>query len=210
MSRLFRKDCGKSSSKPSLSVVPCSDIPHILTTDRRACETIARDFPDCCCESESVSPQYSPAIVGPEETIVRLILREWWDEETRKASPAAFAHVAKNGMSTTRVHYCTKDEIAAQETSRDHHRSEQRDYVGYLSVVAQEIRIIHDQQKAFAIYDTALGPIGTNRAHADVCQAVLRPGSKAIELRRILQEIFNRKGLSTARDGAIAVPTLTC
>jgi hypothetical protein len=102
-------------------------------------------------------------------------------------------------MSTTRINHCLTDELAAQEASRDNQYENNRDYIGYVYALAREIRITRDERQAFAIYDTALGPVGTERAHSDVCQAVLRPGSKAIELRRILQEIFSERGLMTTR-----------
>ena len=105
-------------------------------------------------------------------------------------------------MSTTRIGHCSREELAEQERSRDDQRSRNRDYVGYVTSEAQSIRKIgYEGKQAFAIYDTAIGQTGTDRAHADVCQSIFRPGAKAIELRSELQQVFNQSPLHSARFG---------
>jgi hypothetical protein len=179
--------------------VTCTDIPQLLATDPRkdGCKRVAEAYPDCACEDESVCPNISPRTVSPDETIMRFVMREHWDEEQKAATPAAFSHAGTVGMSVTRGGQCTPEQLAWQERSRDQDRAINRDYVGYLVARTGDVRHLRVADKqGFAVYDTALE---TNRAHADVCQAVLGPRSQASELRRSLQRLFSSSGLCTAR-----------
>lgn len=181
----------------------CTEIPKILVSGRDSCKQVTSRYPNCKCESETVCPEHSPGVIGADEILARFVIREWWDEATGQVVSAAFAHAAQKGMSTTRTRYCTHSELAAQERSRDDQRAGKRDYIGYVISEAQLVREINsEEQQAFAIYDTAKGPAGTDRAHADVCQSVFRPGARAIELRRTLQQIFNQSGLCSTRSAS--------
>jgi hypothetical protein len=43
--------------------VTCTEIPKILAETKNACEQVARQYPNCLCEAETVCPQYSSGIV---------------------------------------------------------------------------------------------------------------------------------------------------
>jgi hypothetical protein len=85
-------------------------------------------------------------------------------------------------MSVTRAEHAGADALANQQHSRG--------YKGYVIASCESVRkLAWEGERLFAIYDTALPD---NHAHADVCQAVFRPRSKASEMRRHLQLVFTK------------------
>jgi hypothetical protein len=164
--------------------VKCTDIPMELASEPRtkACERVAAAQPGCRCEIESVQPDLSPGPVGLGETLARFVADHDFDRETMEVKSSLFSHVAVAGMSTTRIERAGNEALAQQQRSKS--------YLGYVLGSCKAIRSLDwEGERLFAIYDTA---ISENRAHADVCQAVFRPRSRASEMRRKLQLVFTR------------------
>ena len=96
--------------------------------------------------------------------------------------PSLFSHAGTNGMSVTRAERAGKEGLIKQQQTRN--------YVGYVDTTCRAVRgITSDGVRAFCVYDTAQAD---NRAHADVCQAILRSKSVASQLRRELMLKFGR------------------
>jgi hypothetical protein len=167
--------------------VNCVGIQSMLQSEPRkaACERVASVFPGCRCESESVVPCLSPGVVGPAENLARFVADHDLDHETNEVKPSLFSHAGTNGMSVTRIEHAGTEALANQQSSGG--------YRGYVFASCESIReLAWEGERLFAIYDTAQAE---NYAHADVCQAVLRPRSRVSEMRRKLQLAFTRSPL---------------
>lgn len=166
----------------------CVAIPSTLSSEPRktACERVASAFPACKCESESVVPCLSPGTIKSTEELVRFVSDHDFDHETQEVKSSLFSHAGMNGMSVTRMESAGAEGLANQQRSGG--------YRGYVTASCEAIRkLAWEGERMFAIYDTALPD---NHAHADVCQAVFKPRSKASAMRRQLQLLFTRSPVS--------------
>ena len=145
------------------------------------CAHYRNQFPDCACESESVS-KHSPGSVDSSETLVRTIFREQdlgWDGLVK---PTHFRpEPSTRGFSVDRAH------LAGVKKLKTSKHADPR-FNGYLSFVAArcgEVRhlAVHEGKRLFCVYDTA---IEENRAHADICQNVVLQSGDANRKSRMM------------------------
>jgi hypothetical protein len=164
--------------------VSCTDIPVLLAQEPRekGCARVAEAKPCGCCELETVAPELSPGPVLADELLARFVSPFHYDAESQTVKSNLFSHAATIGMSVTRIGRASREVDAVSHVGSR--------YIGYVAAICSDIRsILSNGKRGFAVYDTAQND---NRAHADVCQMVLRPRSYETELRRELQKIFGR------------------
>jgi hypothetical protein len=164
--------------------VNCTEVPYILDTRpfRTACRRVAEQFPDCCCERESVCPEFSPGIVADDETLARFVPRKDLDLDTNEVKASLFEKATENGMSVVRFELERKKGAFQQPAGGN--------FYGFVTATCRDIRaIVNEEKRLFSVYDTALK---ANIHHADVCVTVGASGAAAIKFRRELQELFTR------------------
>jgi len=158
------------------------------------CEDMRIAFPECRCESESVSV-FSPSPVADNEILARQIFSPIHiDPETGKVTPAAFSDVANKGLSVSRLTYCPEEEVdrkGDQKARVDTERGRKKSYHGFIRGRCGDLRAIKkdDGQRLFCVYDTAFEH---DAAHADACQAVDQGPSANKKARKILRDQFEK------------------
>jgi len=156
---------------------PCRDFFALNATNRDFVKGLQKTPNPVAWETLSAS-DHSPGPVQPGELLYRQVMHPIHvDVETRSLKPTAFDDAANKGLSVERLSHVAladiqqagRDRAAAQRKLGVSHADRKLHAVAELS--ADEIRAILDenQQRGFAIFDTANCE---NRAHADICQVV--------------------------------------
>ena len=144
----------------------CKELEAQYGEDQCKCVKYREQFPDCKCESVSVS-DHSPGPVTNHEVLVRTVFSKWNVGGDGHATPAGFRDdPPTRGLSVDRLKYLNDNSMvsAMREDPR---------YTGYLRFTGarcSSVRsLLHEASRLFCVYDS-----GTEDKlhHADVCQNV--------------------------------------
>ncbi len=122
------------------------------------------EMPECCCEKVSVSP-YSPYPITSDEKLASVITSERYVSGTTGKARKTIADRLHNGISADRVIHTdlSSFELRAYSLVESH---QAKRYIGVIVFSSSALRRInHDQNRFFAVYDTA---IKENIAHAEI------------------------------------------
>jgi len=167
--------------------------------------TFADAKPGCACEHETLS-EYSPGLVSGEEIIARMVcVPQHVHPKRAELNSSFFSHAFSRGASVQRLEASADEEllgcVEGLLSSGD-----DRQWLGYVSARASEIRAIQaggDETQTFCVADAALHD---NQAHAEIHCARRIPDADRIERRVQLMKLFNAGGIQnrrSLRDGKI-------
>ncbi len=120
-------------------------------------EAIAKEFPNCVCESHSAS-DFSPGIVQNAENLVRIIMSPLdIDETSGELNPDVTRDAGSHGMSCVRMQGVNASECASLGRLReDMKREKAHKYQGFVALSVHDVRLLSEQsQRAYCVYDTA-------------------------------------------------------
>ena len=157
------------------------------------CVHYREQFPECQCESESVS-DHSPGVVQDSEMLIRAVFKEGQvDPATGRVTISyIWNNTRERGMSVFREHLISREEI---ETRMEGDPKNSFNFLRYVVAECRQIRSIAgvpvSAGRAYCVYDTAYD--GTP-SHADICQAVNPQGrqqkSAMLEIVRNVSKAF--------------------
>ncbi len=179
---------------------PCKEIERRYGQSGCKCVYYRDLFPNCECESRSVS-DHSPGLVQDDEVLVRVLYSPHYiNKETGEVTPAAFTDARKRGLSVRRkAHISEKDHRAKIEEKVAADQAAGRNNDGFWQVIytkcadLRNLKLDDGGDRSFCVYDTATED---DRSHTDVCQAFELPshteGRRSLEkkLRSQLFEAF--------------------
>lgn len=120
-------------------------------------ETIAKEFPNCVCESHPTS-DFSPGIVQDAESLVRIIMSPIdIDEASDELKPDVTRDAGSHGMSCVRMQGVNAIECASLGQQReDIKREKGHKYQGFVTLSVHDVRLLSEKtQRAYCVYDTA-------------------------------------------------------
>jgi hypothetical protein len=124
---------------------------------KKRVETVAKEFPNCVCESHATS-DFSPGIVQDVESLVRIIMSPIdIDEASGELKPDVTRDAGSHGMSCLRMQGVNASECASLGRQReDMKREKGHKYQGFVALSVRDVRLLSEQsQRAYCVYDTA-------------------------------------------------------
>lgn len=149
----------------------CKDLELKYHDDKCKCKRFIEHFPNCHCESESVS-DYSPFPVRDDEILVRKIFNQSHIDTDGRPNPLYVQGSLRSGISVDRLFYLDEEKLTEYQSENKNSSS-----LLFTSVRCEDLRQAEceDGQRLFAVYDTATAD---NRAHAEICRNVyFAPGT---------------------------------
>ena len=174
----------------------CLDLELLHGQGDCKCIHYREQFPDCMCESESVS-EYSPGRVSDDELLVRTLFTEVETEPDGYLTPKYFrSDPEKRGFCVDRLLPPISDLLMSN-------KSEDPRYNGYLRFIAARTKDVRELMKEgkrlFCVYDSGTEE---NRYHADICLNVYvergaeRRKPRLMGFARQLREVFGKPQLT--------------
>ena len=167
----------------------CKDLESSHTNFECKCGVYRQRFPDCQCESESVSDN-SPGIVQDEEWLVRSLYNANVLEDGCVTTAYIRGLIGDKGLSVDRLDHSSDIQLRTRELQHPLPQNQ----VLFVAAQCSKVRDLNiDQKRLFCIYDTASRE---RPEHAEICQNVDKPtgeGSKKLMMKiaEQLAEVFS-------------------
>lgn len=173
---------------------------------------IADSAPECACEQHSMS-EHSPGVVGPDETIVRMVCTPMHVHgKKNELMSSFFNHAFTKGLSAQRLERASDQELASwvnQFIGADPGMV----WLGYVEAPSSAVMaaIREDAGREFCVYDAAYAD---NPAHLEICAARRIDEADRLEAKKKLRDAFGggkligRRALKEGRVLALVHPEL--
>ena len=151
----------------------CKELETRYSEDQCKCVKYREQFPDCKCESDSVS-DHSPGPVVDNEVLVRTVFSEWKVGGDGYATPAGFRDdPPKRGLSVDRLKYSNDNSLVSMKRKDPRYKN----YLRFTGATCSKVRsLLHDARRLHCVYDSGTKD---NPYHADICQNIYIPSGTA-------------------------------